>query len=68
MPATRPLSESDLANADLHVVAVLDILNERAPGYLTDKLIAVSDWCWSQRRLPAAADTALARIHARCAL
>lgn len=63
MPATVPkLSESELASADLHLVAALDILNERAPGYLTDKLIAVSDWCWCQRRQPAAADTALARI------
>jgi hypothetical protein len=63
----RPLAESDLASADLHIVAALDILNERAPGHLTDKLVTVSDWCWTQRRQPAGADAALARIPARCA-
>lgn len=68
MPTKVPkLTESELASADLHVVAALDILAERAPGYLTDKLVTVSDWCWSQRRQPASADAALARIPARCA-
>jgi len=68
MSATVPkLTESDLASADLHLVAALDILADRAPGHLTDKLVAVSDWLWTQRRLPAPADNALARIPARCA-
>lgn len=63
MPTKVPkLSESDVASADLHLVAALDILNGRAPGYLTDKLIAVSDWCWCQRRRPAKADTMLLGI------
>lgn len=62
------LTESELASADLHVAAALDILADRAPGYLTDKLVAVSDWCWCESRLPAgAAPDALVRAHlARC--
>lgn len=69
--STRPLTETELASADLHIVAALDILNERAPGYLTDKLITVSDYLWQQRRFDCAADDALARVRviqrARCA-
>jgi hypothetical protein len=71
MSTRRSLSESDSANADLHIIAALDILNERAPGYLTDKLITVSDYLWQQRRFDCAADDALARVRviqrARCA-
>ena len=69
--STRPLTETELASADLHIVAALDILNERAPGYPTDKLITVSDYLWQQRRFDCAADDAWARVcviqRARCA-
>ena len=56
------LSESDLADADSHLVAALAILNGRAPGWVHDRLIQLSDYCWQQRRLTCEADTMLRGI------
>jgi hypothetical protein len=64
------LTEYELAQADDHVVAALAIINGRA-STMQDRLIAVSDWLWTQRRQHASADDALARVRviqrARCA-
>jgi hypothetical protein len=64
MPANQvpKLSEADLADADSHLVAALAILNGRAPSWVHDRLIQLSDYCWQQRRLACEADEMLRGI------
>ena len=45
-----PLSETELARVDARVCAALAVVNGRCPSATHDHLVAVSDWCWSQRR------------------
>jgi len=59
---TINLVARDLADADAHLVEALELVNGRVPGYVTDKLIAVSDYLWVLHREPAPADDALSRV------
>jgi len=45
-----PLTQTELARVDARVMSALAVVDGRTPPEIHDHLVAVSDWCWSQRR------------------